>query len=88
MNTRTTKNILHKNNWDAGVVHFHVEPPPTPLRKSKHSDKLENDFVKIKLRRDPRSERSNLYEFKIALFDNGDLEEFLLFICNSNVTSF
>ena len=28
------------------------------------------------------SEKSYLYEFKMALFDNGDPEEFLLFISN------
>ena len=30
----------------------------------------------------PTSENSELYEFKMALFDNGDPEEFLLFIRN------
>ena len=30
--------------------------------------------VKIKLHRDPTSQKSDLYEFKMALFDNGDLE--------------
>ena len=32
-----------------------------------------------KLCRDPTSEKQNLYEFKIALFDNKKLGEFLLF---------
>ena len=40
--------------------------------KSKHDDKSYNDFVKLKLRSDPTSEKSELYEFKMALFDNGD----------------
>ena len=32
------------------------------------------------------SQKSDLYEFKSALFDNGDPEEFLLFIRNFNMT--
>ena len=28
------------------------------------------------------SEKSDPYEFKMALFYDGDLEEFLLYICN------
>ena len=42
--------------------------------------------VKLKLRRDPMSTTSELYEFMMFLFDNGDLEEFLLFVCNFNMT--
>ena len=41
--------------------------------------------VKIKLRRDPKSENSDLYKLKMALFDNGDSEEFLLFIRDFNM---
>ena len=36
--------------------------------------------------RDLTSDKSNLYEFKIVLFNNGDLEEFLLFVHNFNMT--
>ena len=35
-----------------------------------------------KLCRDPTSEKSDLFEFKIALSDNSDPEEFLLFLRN------
>ena len=34
------------------------------------------------MHRDPTSENSDLYEFKIALFDKGGLEELLLFVKN------
>ena len=37
---------------------------------------LDKDFVKIKFRRDPTSERFGLYELKIDLFNNGEREEF------------
>ena len=34
----------------------------------------------------PTSENSELYEFKMALFDKSEPEEFLLFIRNFNMT--
>ena len=43
-------------------------------------------FVKLKLRRDPTASTSDLYRFRMYLFDNGDTEEFLLFVCNFNMT--
>ena len=68
-------NISHNNTWNVGVKQVQVEPPPI---KSKHDDKSDQDFVKLKLRRDPMSEKSDLYEFQMALFDNGYPEEFLI----------
>ena len=68
------QNIYLKKRRNAGLVQLHMEPPPTPLIKIKHNDKSENDFVKIKLHRYPMSENSDLYEFKMALFYNGDRE--------------
>ena len=38
------------------------------------------------MRRDPTSEKSCLYEFKMDFFDNGDPEEFLLLVRKSNMT--
>ena len=61
-------------------MQVHVDPPLIPLTKNKNYQKLDNYFVKIKLHVDPTSEKSDLYEFKIYLFDNGDPKEFLLFI--------
>ena len=37
------------------------------------------------MRRDPTSEKSDLDNFKMVLFGNGDPEEFLLFVCNFNM---
>ena len=62
-----------------------MEPPPILLIKSKHDDKSDKDFVNIKLCTDPKSEKSDLYEFKMALFDNNDKEEFFLFAQNFNM---
>ena len=50
---------------------MHVEPPPIPLIKSNNDEKLDKHCVKVILHRDLTSEKSDLYEFKIALFDNG-----------------
>ena len=36
--------------------------------------------------KDPTSEKSDIYEFKMALLDNGESEEFLLFIRNFDRT--
>ena len=68
------QNVCQKKAWNVGVVQVHVEPPPTPLIKSKHDDKLDNFFVKLKFYRDPTSATSDLCEFKMALFGNGDQE--------------
>ena len=80
------KKVLHKKKRNVGVVQVHLEPPPTPLIKSKHNDKSDKDFVKLKLRRDTTSENLDLHEFKTALSENGNPEELLLFICNFNMT--
>ena len=63
-----------------------MDPPLTPLIKITHDDKLDKNFVKIKLRRYLTSENLGLYEFKIDLFENDNTEEFLLFIRNFNMT--
>ena len=41
--------------------------------------------MKLKLRRDPTLSTSDLYEFKMSLFDNDKPEEFLLFVHNLNM---
>ena len=64
----------------------HVEPPPILLIKSRHENNLDKGLVKLKLRRDPTSNMLELYESKMAFFDNGDPEEFLLFVRNFNIT--
>ena len=63
------RNFLHNKFWPTGVVKIHVEPPSIILIKSRNNEKSEDDCVKNKFRRDPTSEKSYLYEFKMALFD-------------------
>ena len=69
-----------------GVLQVHVDSPQTLLIKIRHDDKLDKDFVKLKLRRDPTSENLDLYELKTDFFDNGKPEAFLLFVHNFNIT--
>ena len=42
--------------------------------------------MKIKLRRYPMSEKLDFYKFKMALFYNGEPEDFLLFVWNFKMT--
>ena len=63
-----------------GTIQPHVDPPPIPLIKEKHDGNSEKYFVKLKIRKDPTSPMSDLYEFKMSLFDNGYPEDFLLFV--------
>ena len=44
--------------------------------------KSEKYYIKIKFHRNPRSDNDYIYEFIMALFENGNTEEFLLFIIN------
>ena len=69
-----------------GVTHSHVDPPSITLIQETYDGKSEKYFVKLKLRRDPTSSTLDLYEFKISLFDNCVLVEFLLFVRNFNIT--
>ena len=80
------KICFHKKKWNTGVAQVHVEPPTTLMIKSKHIGKWDKYFVKMKLHRDPVLEKSYLCEFKMALFNNGYLEEFLLFVRKFNMT--
>ena len=68
------KIVSDKKRWNAGAVQVHMEPPLTPMIKSNNNEILDKDFVNIKLRMDPMSEKLDLYEFKLALFDNVDPE--------------
>ena len=72
------KNVSHNKSWDLGMIQVHVEPPSAPLIKLKYDVKPDKYFVKLKLRRDPKSLASDLYGFKMSLFVNGESEEFFV----------
>ena len=69
-----------------GITQPHVEPSLIPLIKENHGGKSDMYFVKLKLQRDPTSSTSDLCEFKMSLFDNGEPEDLLLFVRNFNMT--
>ena len=55
-----------------GTKLAHVQPHPIPLMKETPTGKSDVDYVKLNLRRDPMSSTSNIYEFRMSLFENGD----------------
>ena len=71
---------MHKKECNSGTVQSHVESPTITIIESNNGDKSDKDCVKIKSRRNPISQRLDLYEFKMNLFDNRDPEEFLFFM--------
>ena len=79
-------NVSHKKSWNLGMAQVHVEPPTIPLIKVKYDGKSEKYFVQLKFCRDTTSSTLDLYKFKMSLFDNGDSEDFLLFVRNFNKT--
>ena len=54
--------------------------PPIEVIKSNNDWKSENDCVKIKFHRDPILEKLDMYEFKMALFENVKPGALLLFV--------
>ena len=74
-----TKNVLHKKIWRTGAVKIQLEPSLILIIKQNNDKKLETYSVKVKLRKDSTSETSNLYRFKMTMFDNGEPKELLLF---------
>ena len=80
------KNVLHMKNFNTVTIQVHVETSLILIIKGKNDDKLNYCFVKIKLSMNPTSEKSYLYELKIAFFDNVNLDQFLSFIRDFNMT--
>ena len=66
------KESLHKKIWSRGALKMHLDPTPVPLIISKNDTKMDKDCVKIKSCRDPTSGKSDIYDFKIALFYIGN----------------
>ena len=81
----TMNNFSHKKKWNTGTLQMHVDRPPIPLIKIKKDDKSDKYLVNIKLRTDPMLEKSDPYELKMALIENVEPEEFLLFVSNLNM---
>ena len=65
------KNNSHKKVCLYREVHIRVDPHPNTQLKSNLYMDSEKGYVDIKLCRNPMSEKSDMYEFIMALFDNG-----------------
>ena len=46
-----------------------------PLIKETYNANSDKDFVKLKLCRDPTYSMSDLFDFKMSLFDHGETED-------------
>ena len=66
-------NVYHKKWCNWGTNPAHVEPPPIPLIKEICNGNPDKYFIKLKLCRDYTSSTLNLYNFKMSLFDHGNL---------------
>ena len=80
------KNVPSTKGWMMGTTRPHVDPPQITIIKSNHNGKSDKYSVKLKLRRDPMSSMSDLYEFKMSLLENDEPEKFLFFVRNFNTT--
>ena len=67
--------FLHKKGWGVETNPDHVEPPTIPLVKETSTSNSDGDYFKLNLCRDPTSSTLDLYEFRISLFDHGEMEE-------------
>ena len=76
------KNVLHQKGWGTYTSPDHVDPSPILLIKETPDGKSDGDYVKLKMCGYPTSSMSELYEFRMSLFDYGNPEEFLLFVQN------
>ena len=66
------ENVSHKRRWGVYTNTDHVEPPLIPLIKETATGKSDGDYVKLNLRKNPTSSKSDLYEFRMSLFDHGE----------------
>ena len=80
------KEVSNKKVRISGIKPSYVEPLPMPLIKKTCNGKSDRYFVKLTFCRDPTSSTLDFYEFKKSLFDHGNPEDFLFFVCNFNMT--
>ena len=66
-------NVSHKKGQNSGTNPAHVESLPISLMKGACNDKPEKYFVKLKFCGYPTFITLDLYEFKMSLFDHGEL---------------
>ena len=73
------ENVSYKKGWVLGTNPSHVEPPSIPLIEKNSTGKSDVYYVKLNMRRYPMSSTSDLYEFRVYLFDNAK-DGFVMYI--------
>ena len=63
------KNTSSNKRQTTGMNHPHIDPPQIQTIKEKHDGNSDKYSVKLKLRRYPTSSTSDLYDFKMSLFN-------------------
>ena len=66
------KNVSHDKGWNSGMTQEHLEPLSIPLIKGTYYGKSEKYFINLKFHKYPTSITSDLYEFRVFLFENGE----------------
>ena len=78
------KNVSYKKNWLLVDIQLHVYPTPTPLiNYDPERNQLEADFIKVMLRRKTNSSTSDIYKYKIVLFEHDEPKKLLIFVWDS-----
>ena len=77
----TMKNISNPN-WISADVQARGEPPTIPLIKAETEEEKASKTIKVKMRQNPDSAASETYNMKMATFENGQQEEFLMLLKN------
>ena len=67
----TMKNVSSKKEWKLGMTQAHVKTPMITFIMGTYGGKSYKYLIKIKLRRDHTSIMSDIYSFRVSLFDNG-----------------
>ena len=66
-------NVSHNKSWLLGGIQVHYNLTPTPINNcDQERNKAEAGFIKVGLRRNPASDTSYIYKYKIDLFENGN----------------
>ena len=70
--TSQWRTFHNRNVWISGSVHIHVDNPSITPVKSKLDEKSEKYYVRVVLCRNSTLENSDMYEFIMAVFYNGE----------------
>ena len=80
--TSTIMNPCVNPNWISSNFQARIEPPPIPFENSKEEIEHKSHIVKVSMRHNPTSLGSEIYKFKMTIFENDQTEELLQFLKN------